>query len=192
VAPQLFTQDLARNIDCAIGVVALPFVLYDSLSKKADVTAMKAGLDLLRAQILSKVVAEFERGIGPFLTGRVGNIGNVYIPETPPILNESAKSALTDVIRQNETAFFELRLAKSLPGKIHSLNTTVFVLMVAVMVAAFASALILTVVSLESRLVAILVAVPVLLITTTVGAAVVRHIKVQDAEKRILSNDSQA
>ena len=192
MTPQLFTPDLARNIDCAIGVVALPFVLYDSLSKKADAPAMKAGLDLLRAQILSKVVAEIERAIEPFLALGAGEVGNEYIPQVPAILNESAKSALTDVIRRNEPAFSELRVAKRLPAKIHAMNTMVFALMVAVMAAAFGSALVLAVMSVGPRLTALLLAVPVLLITTTVVAAVGRHIEVQDAEKRILNNDPQA
>jgi hypothetical protein len=60
------------------------------------------------------------------------------------------------------------------------------------MAAAFGSALILTVTSVGPRFTAFLLVVPVLLITSTVVAAVIRHIRVQDAEKRILNNDPQA
>lgn len=190
---QILTAELVRNADVFIGSITLVFVLFDSLSKKADVPALKKDLDLRQSQLISEVVADLETAITPLLQGREEyTFDDDLISRPAPTLDDSARNALTAVIRSNEGRLAQVRLVKHLPGAIHSLNSAVFWLIAIAALVAFSSVGILLTFPVDMEILWLLLGVPTAAVLSAAIVAVIRHSKVQNAEKQILNIDSQA
>jgi hypothetical protein len=107
-------------------------------------------------------------------------------------LDDSARNALTAVIRSNEGRLAQVRLVKHLPGAIHSLNSAVFWLIAIAALVAFSSVGILLTFPVDMEILWLLLGVPTAAVLSAAIVAVIRHSKVQNAEKQILNIDSQA
>jgi hypothetical protein len=120
---QILTAELARNADACIGLLALGFVLFDSLTKKADVTTLKEKLSLYRKQLLGNIVSDLEQAVA----SRVENIVashtqekhndqyERYISPIPAISGEAVRDALTEAIRSNDDRLALVRKLSRIP-----------------------------------------------------------------------------
>lgn len=189
----VLTAELVRNANACIGLIALVWILFDSLSKKADVISLKEKLDLRRRQLIGEIVGEIAKSVADFLE-RPGNYeteGDLLTPPTPTF-GDNFRDALADVIRINEERLALLRTVKRLPKVIHTLNAAQFWLILSVSIVGFSSAgiLIIADTSLVERwaLIGILACV----VLATVIVTILRQAKVQYAEEQILNSDPQA
>jgi len=190
---QVLTAEIVRNADIFIGSGALLFVLFDSLSKKADVPALKKDLDLRQSQLLGEVVADLETAIIPLLEGREEyTFNDELISRSAPTLDDAARDALTAVIRGNEGRLAQVRMVKRLPGAIHALNSVVFWLIAVAALVAYSSVGILLMFTVDTEILWLLLGAPTTAVLAAAIVAMIRHEKVQNAEKQILNTDSQA
>ncbi len=190
---QVISAETARTADVCIGLTTLVFVLFDSLSKKADVTGLKKDLDLREGQLLSEVVDDLETAITPLFEGRTQYAFEDDLIEPPAAtLDDSARDSLTEVIRRNEDRFAKVRSVRRLPGTIHKLNSAVYWLLAAVSLASFLCAGALLMFSFGQATIWLLLGTPCTGVLATAIVAAVRQTKVQNAEKQILDTDSEA
>jgi hypothetical protein len=186
--------ELARNADAAMCLVAVGYVVFDSFSKRVDVASLKKELDLRRGQLISKVIGDLEKILGPSLAAGRPSYDFEDGEVSPPlaILDESTRNALTEAIKQNEVYFFEIRLVRRLPREIQALNTLIFWLVMGVAVVSGLCLCNLLFWSVSPSILWIHLLMPSVVVIATAVAAGLRHLKVQNAEKQILKNDSQA
>jgi hypothetical protein len=109
------TIELIRNIDAAICALAIGYVVFDSFAKRADVPALKRELSLRRSQLIAKIIDEIEKAVEPLLTADRATYDLEDGAVSPPlaIFDESTRSALTWVIKQNDDVFADIRLLQS-------------------------------------------------------------------------------
>ena len=188
------TAELVRNADTAMCIAALGYVVFDSFSKRVDVSSLKKELDLRRSQLVSKVVNDIEKAVGPLLVAGQPSydFDDGVISQPLAILDENTRSGLTEVIKQNESYFFEIRLVSKLPIQIQTLNTIIFWLVMAVAIVSAGCVAELIFATVNPGFIWVLIILPSIVVATTAAMAGVRHWKVQNAEKQILKNDSQA
>jgi len=186
------TAELARTADIGLGLLALVFVLFDSLNKKADCTSLKKELDLRQGQLLGKLVREIEGVIAPLLGRRAEyDLGEDLTPHPlVPSFDDSARDALIAVVRNNEDLLSQVRMIKRLPKVIHRLNSMVYWLIVVVAIVSFSCAGYLFVSAVSTETIWFLFGMPIAAVAAAAVVAIVRQTKVQNAEKEILSTDS--
>lgn len=189
----VLTAEVVRNADASIGMLALLFVLFDSLNKKADVVSLKERLQLRQSQLLGKVIENITIAIAPFLE-RSENFAyeSDYITAPAPTFGETVRNSLTEAIRNSESELAQLREVRRLPRTIHALNSAVFWLIVGVTVAEFSCAGILL--ACDVGLVArwLLLGIPSCVVIAALIVVAIRETKEHYAKGQILNSDSQA
>jgi hypothetical protein len=186
------TIELIRNINAAICGLAVGYVVFDSFAKRADVPGLKRELNLRRSQLVAKIVDDIEKAVEPLLTADRTTYDLEDGVVSPPlaILDESTRSALTYVIKRNDDAFADIRLSTKLPIHIQLLNTLVYWTVLIAAVLSAVCAVILTWADTTPSHLWVFLVLPGSVVAATVAMAGVRHLKVQNAEKQILKNDS--
>jgi hypothetical protein len=189
----VLTGELVRNADACIGLVALLFVLFDSLSKKADVVTLKERLQLRQSQLLGKVIDNITIAIAPLLERSEDyDFESDYITPPAPAFGETVRNSLTEAIRNSESQLAQLREIGKLPKTIHALNATVFWLIAGVAITEFSCAGILL--AFEVSLVArcFLLGIPASVVIAALIVVAIRETKEQYAKGQILNSDPQA
>ena len=128
--------EIARNLNAGLAVFSWPFVVFDSLSKRVDVTALKDKLDLRDAQLMALVIAEAEAAILPFLwtspplhtldIGAEDGIAENEEDEGPVALGDNAKDALARLLRKSEVRLNLMYTMRCLPQRILRLNGYIY------------------------------------------------------------------
>lgn len=96
--------ELVWQSDVALAMSCGAFVLYEAASKSASVTDLKGKLDLKRSQLLSSTIVEIEEALRPYWPAKASRIilEPEFKEETPTVLSEDAKDALTDCLDESE------------------------------------------------------------------------------------------
>ena len=177
-----------------MAVLSFPFVIFDHLSKRADVSAIQKDLELVRAQQLANVVALIEAQIEPLMTERLSyDFTDNLISKPLPIFDDATKNKISTVLRQNEVTFNDLQRLRLIPRQLNSLNGAIFWALVLVATTALTAAGVLTFYSVASVLLEwVCLSTPILFALVTLVLAILRQQKVQYANSKILDNNSQA
>ena len=191
--------DTVRVFSGALVVASIPLVVSDSLSKKVDVVGLKDKLDLKEARLHSIVVISVEKALSPHLNSDLSSIG-AELGFNPPLdgdylsapknLSETAKDALVDALRRCGPVFAEIIVVSGLPKRLAALNRSVYALSVllAIVAATVLAATFWMSNSTEAWLSIVLLTITLISIVT---CAVLRQIKVQNAEQAIIYEDPQ-
>lgn len=191
--------DPSKVINLALAGFAWTFVLVESLSKRVDVPALKAQLNIRDAQVMAVVVDEIEVAILPhlpvssqlFLESEDDDDGIEEIPEGIVIgLSETCKDALTRSLRKSEDNLHSMFKIRRLPRLIWRLNGCVFwsVFGVAVL-ASLGLALEYEIPHISSGVTTLSIVVPLCCAGVATMFAVLRHLKVQSAEENIIETN---
>jgi hypothetical protein len=193
-----------RALNLGLATFGWVFVLVESLSKRVDVPALKAKLDVRDAQVMAAVVKEIENAVLPYLGAPLSNFTIDEVEDTEPegddaeddeymptALGEGAKDALVKSLRKSEASLHLIYTMRRLPLSILRLNGRVFWCIFVVAVLASVGAFLDFVLgSTPFWLEVALTAVPLAGAAIAIGHAVMRHLKVQSAEENIIDTNS--
>lgn len=181
-----------RNADASFGLLTLLFVLFDSLSKKADVVSLKERLQLRQSQLLGKVIDNITIAIAPLLERSENyDYESDYITAPAPTFGETVRNSLTEAIRNSESELAQLRELRRLPRTIHALNSAVFWLIAGATAAEFSCAGILLVCDVGLIVRWLLLGIPACVVIAALIVVAIRETKEQYAKSQILNSDSQ-